>query len=123
MRAAYGWDRLEEAKTLLGHVFSEDRDAFERQSRFDRLRFHERRSKLDDARAYVENHWDELFTYRELKREAPDLPPHLNGTGAMERNIRTVVGHRMKHRGMGWTRKGAANIMRVRLEMVAPTTS
>jgi hypothetical protein len=29
----------------------------------------------------------------------------------------------MKRRGMGWTRKGAANIMRVRLEMAAPTTS
>jgi hypothetical protein len=27
----------------------------------------------------------------------------------------------MKRRGMGWTRKGAANIMRVRLEMVVPT--
>ncbi|MHC4250006.1 MAG: UPF0236 family transposase-like protein [Planctomycetota bacterium] len=123
VRSAYGWDRLEEAKTQLGHIFAEDRDAFERQSSFDRLRFHERRSKLDDARAYVENHWDELFTYRELKRTTPDLPPHMNGTGAMERNIGTVVGHRMKHRGMGWTRKGAANIMRVRLEMVAPTTS
>jgi hypothetical protein len=47
----------------------------------------------------------------------------MNGAGAMERNIGAVVGHRMKHRGMGWTRKGAANIMRVRLEMVAPRTS
>ena len=65
----------------------------------------------------------QLFTYRELKRRNPELPPHMNGTGAMERNIGTVVGHRMKHRGMGWTRKGAANIMRVRLEMVAPRTS
>jgi hypothetical protein len=34
-----------------------------------------------------------------------------------------VTGHRMKHRGMGWSRKGAANIMRVSLEIVAPTTS
>jgi hypothetical protein len=47
----------------------------------------------------------------------------MNGTGAMERNIGAVVGHRMKHRGMGWTRKGAANTMRVRLEMVLPRTS
>jgi hypothetical protein len=47
----------------------------------------------------------------------------MNGTGAMERNIGTVAGHRMKHRGMGWTRKGAANIMRVRLEMVVPANS
>jgi hypothetical protein len=61
-RGAPGWDRLEEAKTQLGHIFAEDRDAFERQSSLDRLRFHERRSKVDDARAYVENHCDELFT-------------------------------------------------------------
>jgi hypothetical protein len=123
VRSAYGWERIEDAKKLLGHIFAEDRDSFEKQSIFDRLRYPGRRSKIDEAREYVENHWDELFTYRELKRRNPGLPPHMNGTGAMERNIGTVVGHRMKHRGMGWTRKGAANIMRVRLEMAAPRTS
>ncbi|MHC4505851.1 MAG: UPF0236 family transposase-like protein [Planctomycetota bacterium] len=123
VRSAYGWDRIEDAKKVLGHIFAGDRDSFERQSIFDRLRYPGRRSKIDEARAYVANHWDELFTYRELKRTNPELPPHMNGTGAMERNIGTVVGHRMKHRGMGWTRKGAANIMRVRLDMVAPRTS
>jgi len=35
----------------------------------------------------------------------------------------TIEGHRMKHRGMGWTRKGAANTTRVRLEMITPGTS
>ena len=91
---------------------------------------------IDEARDYVESHWDEPFTCRELKRRNPGSPPHMNGTGAMERNTGTVVGHRpqvptfsgadlpgMKRRGMGWTRKGAANIMRVRLDMVGPTTS
>ncbi|MGD8241083.1 MAG: UPF0236 family protein [Armatimonadota bacterium] len=123
VRQAYGWDSIEGAKKVMKHIFSGERESYEEQSIFDRLRFGERRSKIDEAREYVEKHWEELFTYRELKRRHPELPPHMNGTGAMERNIGTVVGHRMKHRGMGWTRKGAANIMRVRLEMVAPRTS
>jgi len=123
VRQAYGWDRIEDAGRIMKHIFGEDRESYERQSIFDRLRFSERRSKLDEAREYIEAHWGELFTYRRLKRREPELPPHMNGTGAMERNIGTVVGHRMKHRGMGWTRKGAANIMRVRLEMLVPRTS
>jgi hypothetical protein len=122
-RQAYTWERIDEAKKLMGFIFSNDRDSFEKQSIFDRLRLHKRRSKIDELREYLDDRWDWMFSYRELKREHPDLPPHLNGTGAIERNIGTVVGHRMKRRGMGWTRKGAANIMRVRLEMVVPTTT
>ena len=131
-RQAYTWERIDEAKKkkLMGFIFSNDRDSFEKQSSFDRLRLRERRSKIDELREYLDDRWDWMFSYRDLKREHPGLPPHLNGTGAMERNIGTVVGHRMKwrlsvDRQAAWAapRKGAANIMRVRLEMVVPTTT
>ncbi len=58
-----------------------------------------------------------------------DAPPPVSPRGsqpARAGQLRSSYGHaphRMKHRGMGWTRKGAANIMRVRLEMVVPRTS
>ena len=51
-----------------------------------------------------------------MKRKHEDVPEHLNGTGGIERNVGTVVGHRMKWRGMGWTKTGAANILRLRLK-------
>ena len=63
--------------------------------------------RIDALREYVQSRWDWLFSYREMKRRHPDIPEHLNGTGAMERNIGTVVGHRMKRRGMGSRAQGS----------------
>jgi len=115
VRSAYGWDLIEDAKKVMELVFSEDRDGFERQTNFDRRRLPGRRSKIDELREYVLPRWDWLFSYREMKRKHEEVPEHLNGTGGIERNIGTVVGHRMKWRGMGWTKTGAANILRLRL--------
>ena len=116
VRSAYGWDRLEDAEKVLEFIFSEDREGFEQQTIFDRRRLWERRSKIDELREYVLPRWDWLYSHRQMRRECPGIPDHLNGTGAIERNVGTVVGHRMKWRGMGWTKRGGANILRIRLK-------
>jgi hypothetical protein len=41
---------------------------------------------------------------------------------SIDRAVRQAC-HRMKRRGTGWTRKGAADITGVRLDMVAPRAS
>ena len=116
IRQAYGWDLIDDAKKVMELVFSEDRDGFEQQTVFDRRRLPRRRSKIDELREYVLPRWDWLFSYREMKRRHEEMPEHLNGTGGIERNVGTVVGHRMKWRGMGWTKRGGANILRIRLK-------
>ena len=67
--------------------------------------------------AYLLKRWEWIYAARDMKASAPEVefPAHLWGTGAEERMVGVLVGHRMKRRGMGWTKRGAANIMRVRL--------
>ena len=48
--------------------------------------------------------------------------PHIRRIGEEKLDAKKRKRHPAR-RWVGWTRKGAANIMRVRLEMVAPTTS
>ena len=118
VRETYTWQRRTETKKMNKHIFSNDHKAFQQQLRRDRRRLRERRSKLNELEDYLESRWDMLFASRRLAEQHPEvkLPQRLRGSGAQERNIGTVVGHRMKWRGMGWTRQGAANIMRVRLK-------
>jgi hypothetical protein len=48
-------------------------------------------------------------------RVSPAARPLLtHGTGAMEKNIETVVGRRFKRWGMRWTRRGAHNLLKLR---------
>ena len=117
VREAYTWQNTADAKRINHLIFSNDRDGFLAQLRIDRRRLRYRRSKLNELEDYVIPRWDMLFASQALAKLNPhvELPPRLRGSGAQERNIGTVVGHRMKWRGMGWTRQGAANIMRVRL--------
>jgi hypothetical protein len=102
-REAYGWDLIEDAKKVIGFIFSGDRDSFQRQTLFDRGRFPRRRSRIDELREYVLPRWDHLFGWRELKRRSPHvvLPRKLRGTGPEERSIGTVVGHRPPVRTSG----------------------
>lgn len=119
-REAYTWQRPEEIKKITNLIFSNDKEGFLAQLSFDRRRLPERRSKLDELRDYVLPRWDMLFASRHLTKRWPEviLPKHLVGSGAQERNIATIPGHRMKWRGMGWSKQGAANIMRVRLDVL-----
>ena len=60
----------------------------------------------------------DLYGTRKLRKRGVKLPPHMNGSGGIERNIGILVVHRMKRRGMGWTRRGAANLLAVRTALL-----
>ena len=124
---AYGHEHLDLAGEALELVFSRKRDEFESKVNSDMRRLPERRAKLEEMRDYLLKRWEWIYAARDMKASAPEVefPTHLRGTGAEERMVGVLVparrslgaggGHRMKRRGMGWTKKGAANIMRLRL--------
>jgi hypothetical protein len=113
---AYGWDHRDAADAVLKLIFGEKRIEFEEQITKDMKRFEGRRTKLAEYRDYILPRWSWIFATRRLAKAHPEvrLPPHIAGSGADERMVGELVGRRMKHRGMGWTTSGAANIMRVR---------
>jgi hypothetical protein len=114
---AYGYEHKESADALLGFIFSEKRSKFEATISRDMKRLAQRKRNLAEYKSYVLDRWDWIFAARRLKKNNPhiDIPKHISGTGGDERMVGVLVGHRMKHRGMGWTQDGAANIMHVRL--------
>jgi hypothetical protein len=114
---AYTYEHRESADTLLGFIFGEKRSEFEAAIARDMRRLKKRKSKLEEYRSYILDRWDWIFAARRMKRNNPhiDIPKHISGTGGDERMVGVLVGHRMKHRGMGWTKDGAANIMHVRM--------
>lgn len=114
-RETYGWDYLEEAARALKLLLGEKRERLERQLDADRRLLRERAGALNELKHYLLPRWDWLFSDRKLRRAGRRLPPHVSGTGAVERTVGVVVGQRMKNRGMGWTKRGAGNILRVRL--------
>jgi len=114
---AYGHEYEASAYRLLAHIFSEKKGRFIAAIERDIRRLESRRTKLREYRDYILKRWDWIFAARKLRKENPHIkiPKKINGTGADERMVGVLVGHRMKHRGMGWTKTGAANIMHVRL--------
>ena len=114
-REAYGWDHLKEASRALKLLLGEKRERLEQHLDADRRRLRDRGGALNELKHYVLPRWDWLFADRKLRRAGRRLPPHVSGTGAVERTVGVVVGQRMKNRGMGWTKRGAGNILRVRL--------
>jgi len=38
------------------------------------------------------------------------------GSGAVEKNIELTIGRRLKGRGMSWSREGANNLLKLRME-------
>ena len=121
---AYGWDQKESARAALGYVFGEKRGTFEATVRADMRRFPQRRAKLGEYLGYILPRWNWIFAAQRLQRAHPEggVPGHISGTGGEERLVDLLVGHRMKHRGMGWTDDGAANMMRVRLRILGLQT-
>jgi len=39
----------------------------------------------------------------------------VSSSGAMEKNIDTVIGRRFKKQGMSWTKEGASNLLKLRI--------
>lgn len=66
---------------------------------------------------YVTRHAEAITAVDRLRPwVSPAARPLLtHGTGAMEKNIETVIGRRFKRWGMRWTRRGAHHLLKLRL--------
>src|SRR5579862_82772 len=117
-RDAYGWELSESAAKTLKLVLSEKKARLAHHLDTERKRYRHRAAALQDLSNYILPHWEKLFVARRLRREGVHLPPHVEGSGVIERNVDVYIGQRMKHRGMGWTKTGADNILRIRLDLL-----
>ncbi len=70
-----------------------------------------------DLLGYVTRHAEAITAVDRLRPQvsAQAQPLLTHGTGAMEKNIETVIGRRFKRWGMRWTRRGAHNLLKLRL--------
>jgi hypothetical protein len=114
LEEAYGPARRERSKEVLGLLYAGRYPEACRQVRGDAGRLRSRGEQLRQLVGYLEGPGQELYGSRRLRRLGVRLPPHMEGTGGIERNIGVLVVQRMKRRGMGWTHNGAANLLAVR---------
>lgn len=66
--------------------------------------------KVTEFRGYILNHWDYTLDWR---KRIEEFPADARGLGAMESNQRRVT-HRMKRRGMHWSKEGAEAMVKIR---------
>jgi hypothetical protein len=118
VREAYGWDLAQPGKRLLRLVLSQKKARAQRCLTADIDRYPRQAASLRELEPYVFRHWDWLFRVRHLRLSGKKLPPHVEGSGVIERNVGVYIGQRMKRRGMGWTKQGASNILRIRLHLL-----
>jgi len=118
MEAAYRVIPGERHKELLKELYAEKLPEVCRQIQADAEKFPQRSERLKDLRTYIENAGDDLYAIRRLRRAGVDLPPRLQGTGGAERNVDILVGHRMKRRGMGWSKQGTGHLLAVRFDLL-----
>ena len=78
------------------------------------LHSQEKRQKIADLVAYIENNRDGLYGSRSLRDKVETKKVLVCSTGAMEKNIDIVIGRRFKKHGMSWTTKGANNLLKLR---------
>jgi hypothetical protein len=66
---------------------------------------------------YVTRHAEAITAVDRLRPQvsATARPLLTHGTGAMEKNLETLIGRRFKRWGMRWTRRGAHHLLKLRL--------
>ena len=69
----------------------------------------DKRQKIADLVTYIENNQNGLYGSRSLRDKVEAKIVLVCSTGAMEKNIETVIGRRFKKHGMSWTTKGVNN--------------
>ena len=74
----------------------------------------DKRQKIADLVTYIENNRDGLYGSRSLRDKVEAKSVLVCSTGAMEKNIETVIGRRFKKHGMSWTTKGVNNPLKLR---------
>jgi hypothetical protein len=114
---AYGPARRDRRAQLLTLLYSEKYGEACREVRRDIWNFRARREQLRDLASYLAGPGQDLYGARTLSRRGVKLPPHMEGSGGIERNIGILIARRMKRRGMGWTKRGASSLLAVRLRL------
>ena len=74
----------------------------------------DKRQKIADLVTYIENNQNGLYGSRSLRDKVEAKIVLVCSTGAMEKNIETVIGRRFKKHGMSWTTKGVNNLLKLR---------
>jgi len=74
----------------------------------------DKRQKIADLVAYIENNGDGLYGSRSLKGKVKAEKVLVCSTGAMEKNVDVVIDRRFKKHGMSWTTEGANNLLKLR---------
>jgi len=74
----------------------------------------DKRQKITDLVAYIENNRDGLYGSRSLRSQVDSKSVLVCSTGAMEKNIDVVIDRRFKRLGMSWTTEGANNLAKLR---------
>lgn len=74
---------------------------------------------------YVTRHAEAITAVDRLRRQVSPQARSLltHGTGAMEKNIETVIARRFKRWGMRWTRRGAHHLLKLRVWIARCGTS
>jgi len=72
----------------------------------------QQRRKAEVLRQYLKANWDGLVDWRQ--RPGPQ-PEGARGLGAMEGQVRHIAAARMKRRGASWSKRGANNMLQLRL--------
>lgn len=66
----------------------------------------DKRQKIADLVTYIENNQNGLYGCGSLRDKVEAKIVLVCSTGAMEKNIETVIGRRFKKHGMSWKTKG-----------------
>ena len=74
----------------------------------------DKRQKIADLVTYIQNNRNGLYGSRSLRDKVEAKMVLVCSTGAMEKNIETVIGRRFKKHGMSWTTEGANNLLKLR---------
>lgn len=72
------------------------------------------RDKARELAVYLANNGDHLHTHLRMGRGQ-----WMHGSGPAEKHIELTVNRRFKRRGMRWSRRGARNLLAIRLEVIA----
>jgi hypothetical protein len=74
----------------------------------------DKRGKIADLVAYIENNRDGLYSSRFLGDTVEAKEVLVCSTGAMGKNIDIVIDRRFKKHGMSWTTEGINNLLKLR---------
>mgnify|MGYP001041901248 CR=1 FL=1 len=69
---------------------------------------------IADLVSYIESNRDGLYGSRSLRGNVEDKTVLVCSTGAMEKNIDTVIDRRFKRHGQSWTTQGVNNLLKLR---------